>query len=240
MRQGRFAGDGATGSLRPLGLRTCASPRCASLTRCCGLLLWLCREQEPRGLLFPSQTTQWHAHRLDEREKQLYPPLPPFKMPTQIITPPAEHKFSLTQNLSAADQIFEAVFPRSPNFRIDLPYDEALGFIRRIDSYNEFEAAAVIEALEQVDKFIPRTSYGPGNSNNGRRDYTISVGREGSPVIYLERFEFATKRQMSESEMKSICLEMEAIGRADEAYCEVKEVSFCGPSRKIKFRFWWD
>lgn len=161
-------------------------------------------------------------------------------MPTQIITPPAEHKLFYTHNPSAADEIFDAVFPRSHNFRIELPYDEAIGFVHRIDSYNEFEATAVIEALEHVDKFIPRTSYGPGNSNNGRRDYTISVGREGSPVIYLERFEFSTKTQMSESEIKSICLEMETIGRADEAHYEVKQFSFCGPSRKITFRFWWD
>lgn len=161
-------------------------------------------------------------------------------MPTQTITPPAKNKLFHTHNLSAADEIFDAVFPRSHNFRIELPYVDAIGFIHRIDSYNEFEAPAVIQALEQVDKFMPRMSYDPGNPNNGRRDYRISVGREGSPVIYLERFEFSAKTQMSESEMKSICLEMEVIGRADEARYEVEEFSFCGLSRKITFRFWWD
>jgi hypothetical protein len=155
-------------------------------------------------------------------------------VPTQVITSPAEHQ------IPPADAIFDAVFERSLQFRIELPYDTAIGFIRRIDTYNEFEAGRVIDALERADQLIPRMNYGPGNPNNGNRDYKISVGREGSPVIYLERFEYGTKAPIAEKSMKDICEEMKIWAEADEADYEVHEYTFCGPSRKITFRFWWD
>jgi hypothetical protein len=136
--------------------------------------------------------------------------------------------------------MFDAVFDQSLNFRIELPYDTAIAFIRRIGTYNNFEAGRVIDALERTDQLIPRINHGPGNPNNGNRDYKISIGREGSPVIYLERFEYATKAPLAEKAMKDICEEMKIWAEADEADYEVDEFTFRGPSRKITFRFWWD
>jgi hypothetical protein len=155
-------------------------------------------------------------------------------MPTQSITPPATHQIPPTED------IFDAVFERSRNFRVELPYDTAIAFIRRIDTYNAFEAGRVIDALEHADRLIPRINSGPGNPNNGNRDYRIIVGSEGSPVIYLERTEFATAAPMAETAMKDICEEMRIWALADEADYEVHDSKFCGPSRKITFRFWWD
>ena len=151
-------------------------------------------------------------------------------MATVIPTAPAFHT-------NTADEVFDGVFERSLHFRIELPYETALGFIRRIDQYNEFEAGAVIDALERIDHLIPRASYGEGNPNNGQHTYDISIGREGSPVIYLERIEFSFCIPLEEVTMKTICREMELIGRADEADYEVQ--NFAG-GRKIVFRFWWD
>jgi hypothetical protein len=136
-----------------------------------------------------------------------------------------------------ADRLFDAVFNHSLGFRIELPHEVALGFIERIGLYNEFEAGSVLDALARVDRLIPRCAFGPGNPNNGNRDYTIEVGREGSPVIYLKRFEWLTELPMSEEQMKAVCLEMQLNGKADEADYEVNDF---GQHRRITFRFWWD
>ena len=139
---------------------------------------------------------------------------------------------------NTADEIFDAVFERSLDFRIELKYEDLLGFIRRIGQYNDFESGAVIDAIEAIDRLIPRSFYSEGNPNNGRRAYRLSIGREGSPVIYLERLELSFSKPLAEETMKIICREMELCGRADEADYEVQQVSFGG--RRIRFRFWWD
>jgi hypothetical protein len=153
-------------------------------------------------------------------------------MPTQSITPPASHKIG--------QGIFDAVFDRSLNFRIELPYSEAIEFISQIGEYNNFRAGNVIDALQRVDRLIPRNSYQPGNPDNGQRNYRISVGRESSPVIYIERYEFSFNNNwLDEQTMKSICREMELCALADESDYTVDEISGFG-GRRIKFRFWWD
>lgn len=140
---------------------------------------------------------------------------------------------------AAADDFFDALFERSFDFHIQLDWDDAIGFVRYIEEYNDFEAPAVIAALEQIDRMIPRSDYGPDNPNTGRRDFTISVGREGSPAIYLERYELGYATPLSEYEMRAICREMQVVGRADEATYHVADLpGFRG--RKIEFRFWWD
>ena len=137
-----------------------------------------------------------------------------------------------------ADNIFGAVFGHSLDFRIELPYEVALRFIERIGLYNEFEAPTVLDALERVDRLIPRCAFGEGNPNNGNRDYKIEVGREGSPVIYLQRFEWLTEFPLTEDQMKAACLEMQLNGKADEATYEV--INCDSQTRRITFRFWWD
>lgn len=154
-------------------------------------------------------------------------------MPTQTITPPT------TNQTPPADDLFDAVFDQSLNFRIELPFEKAQAFIRRIDRYNEFDASLVLDALERIDGLMPRMQYGPGNPNNGGRDYKISVGREGSPVIYLERWECFDKPRLDTATMKSICRELELIARADDSHYHIDEFSLL-PGRKIEFRFWWD
>jgi hypothetical protein len=137
-----------------------------------------------------------------------------------------------------ADNIFGAIFDHSLDFRIELPYEVALRFIERIGMYNEFEAATVLDALARVDRLIPRSAFGAGNPNNGNRDYKIEVGREGSPVIYLQRFEWITEYPLTEDQMKAACLEMQLCGKADEATYEITNCG--GHARRITFRFWWD
>lgn len=138
-----------------------------------------------------------------------------------------------------ANAIFDAVFDRSLHFQVELDFDEACQFIRRIDRYNDFDWAHVLDALDHIDRLIPRRRYGPNNPNNGQRDYTLRIGREGSPVLYLDRLEFYDKDRLSDDRIKAICEEMELIGMADEADASVEPAAI-PDGRHIIFRFWWD
>jgi hypothetical protein len=136
------------------------------------------------------------------------------------------------------DAIFDAVFEHALHFRIEMHYEDARQFLRRIDRYNDFEAETVLEALDRIDQLIPRKFYNEGNPNNGERSYTLTVGREGSPVIYLERYEWDHDIPLSDETLSSVCREMELSALADEADYEVMRT--IGTNRKITFRFWWD
>jgi hypothetical protein len=140
--------------------------------------------------------------------------------------------------IQKANQIFDGVFVQSLDFKIEMPYDAAVQFIRRIGTYNDFEPETVIETLGRVDSLIPRRFYNEGNPNNGERRYDISVGREGSPVVYLEYFEWRDSQRLDEGTMQAICGEMELHGMADEATYKIETSS--NQARNVTFRFWWD
>jgi len=141
-------------------------------------------------------------------------------------TPPAKHE-------QVAQQIFNTVFDHSLSFRIELPYETARDFLRQVGTYNAFSAEAVLAALDSIDALIPRMRFGEGNPNNGNRDYRISVGREGSPVIYLERYERDEGEKAGDVRSRLICREMRTTASADEADYWVE-------GDKVTFRFWWD
>ena len=149
----------------------------------------------------------------------------------QAIAAPETH-------IKKGDQIYDGVFDQSLDFKIEMTYDAAMQFIRRIGTYNNFEAETVIETLAIVDSLIPRRFYNEGNPNNGERRYDVSVGREGSPVLYIDYFEWLDSQPLDEATMKAICGEMELHGLADEASYEIEEHSI--RSRTVTFRFWWD
>ncbi len=144
-------------------------------------------------------------------------------MPTQTIT--------TGYHTQLADKMFDAIFENVLDFRIELSDEAARQFIRRIKAYNNFDADAVLTALDIIDRLIPRQNYGEGNPNTGQRDYRLSVGREGSPVIYLDRWQF--RDELSEDRMQLICCKMQALALADEADYTVE-------GRHVQFRFWWD
>jgi hypothetical protein len=141
--------------------------------------------------------------------------------------------------LTRIDLLFEAVFTVSLDFRIELTYDAACRFIERIDRYNEFDAGCVLAALSQVDRMIPRRSVGDGNPTDGQRTYSIAVGRECSPVIYLDRFEWHATDRLPDEHYAHVCREMTRTGRADEATYEIEPFAI-GEGRRVTFRFWWD
>src|SRR5438067_1232261 len=79
--------------------------------------------------------------------------------------------------VATGSQVFDAVFEKTLNFRIEMEYDSARQFIERIGQYNEFDPDCVLSALDQIDDLIPRLNYGGVNPNNGTRKYKIEVGR---------------------------------------------------------------
>lgn len=139
---------------------------------------------------------------------------------------------------AAADQVFDGVFERSLNFAVELEFEQARHFIRRINQYNDFHWARVFDALDAIDRLIPGCHYGPDNPNNCRRSYTLKVGREGSPVLYLERYEWGNRERLTDDRIEMIRSSMEAIAQADEADVEIRPLAIGG--RRIEFRFWWD
>lgn len=147
-----------------------------------------------------------------------------------------------------ADAIFDAVWPNTLGCRLELEWDEALQFLKRIDRYNNFEWEKVNKALDLIDKIIPTMEYGmlngEPNKNNGKRNFTIEVGRERSPVIYIERYEwnhgFGKQPPLTEQQCKNVCALMEKRALADESTYEVEEETRLCHYRKITFRFWWD
>jgi hypothetical protein len=136
-----------------------------------------------------------------------------------------------------ADRVFDAVFDATLDFQIEMPFEDACQFIHRIDQYNDFDAHKVIAALHRVDQIIPRKQYGESNPNNGKRDFNVSVGREGSPVIYIRLTEIGSHPKMTDYQMKTVVAIMREHGIADEADFEVRDGLY---GRFIEFRFWWD
>jgi hypothetical protein len=143
-----------------------------------------------------------------------------------------------------ADAMFDAVWDRSGHFSIEMEYDVAVQFIKRIGGYNEFTPPKVLKALEEIDEIIPRAQYGEGNPNNGSRDYKIRVGREGSPVIYITRYElhrFGSPAMALDGEkVRLIEAAMKTEGAADEADTEITDHTAHGMGKSYEFRFWWD
>lgn len=148
-----------------------------------------------------------------------------------------------------ADTIFDAVWKNALSHTIELEWEEARQYIKRIEQYNEFEWEKVHHALDLIDAAMPRMEYpkmadGSENPNSGRRNFSIKVGRERSPVIYIELYELpaygnpTTPLTMDKVDyIKSI---MREVAVADEADCEIQDMRAHGMGIRYEFRFWWD
>jgi hypothetical protein len=141
----------------------------------------------------------------------------------------------------ANKDFYKAMFEMSQQQKVQLPFDDIIEYVEAVGSYNNFDANKIKGFLYEMDKLIPRKNYGGDNPNNGLRDYKISFGREGSPVMYVEMFYYADVRSFAEvkknwDEIKRLS---EIMALADEADMETEENQLYN-SKVIKMRFWWD
>lgn len=136
---------------------------------------------------------------------------------------------------------FYTVFSNCLDFNIDLELNhekagglkelQAYRIVEKIGKYNSFEFVQFDKLITYCNKYFIRY-YNQNNRNNYIKDYTINLGREGSPVIYL-RF-----TADSEGEAKKHFEELKRVVNADEKDITSIKQSYFGVTCCI--RLWWD
>lgn len=142
---------------------------------------------------------------------------------------------------------YKKVFDLSLDMRIKLSYDEVINVVDAIGGYNEFAYENVKSMMEQIDALIPRVYYNENNPNNGTRAYEMSIGREGSMVIYYTLHSYddigskantVAKVRALEKEIKKIAHET---GLADECDMTYKNDDRVFKTfEELEIRIWWD
>lgn len=131
-------------------------------------------------------------------------------------------------------KFYSKVFELSLDMLIKLPYDEILEAAKGVGGYNEFNPEDLEKMMVMFDEIIPRKYYNQGNPNNGMRAYDLSIGREGSMVLYYSIYDIHSEAvntvKEKEARLKDIAL---GIGKADEFNIEEE-------GNWTKIRIWWD
>lgn len=127
------------------------------------------------------------------------------------------------------------MFDNSLHFRYETKEADIDTFLDVIGDYNEFDAFQVKEMLAMMDKILPYYT-------SGQRRYKTSIGREGSPVIYLTIYAtgndnktLVEQLKLAEPVLKKIAHET---GKADEFGMEY--TNYEHNFTKIEIRMWWD
>ncbi|MFA5942589.1 MAG: hypothetical protein WC798_02870 [Candidatus Paceibacterota bacterium] len=159
-----------------------------------------------------------------------------------------------------------SVFEDTLRMRAEVPLPVAIEFLRTLGGYNELIGSDVGEMLLEIDRIIPRAKFadvsGHPNPNNGKRTYTLEVGREGSPVLYIRRYLHTGDSPLSEGDVQAI-EQFARVAKADEVSYELEienetqkrfngrewsEIVTVSPPQpgmpfevaREEFRFWWD
>ena len=137
-------------------------------------------------------------------------------------------------------------FEDSLNFVVTLKFEQFKKYVQQIGNYNDFTPERAIEVIEKVSEMLPPIYYNEGNPNNGQLQFEISIGREGSPVIYLSFNDYlGYMRNILETEGYRDMLERKVaeVSNADEIQFLDPERFDYGtglPARKYVMRIWWD
>lgn len=143
-------------------------------------------------------------------------------------------------------QMFELSLDHRMNFKPDWSMENITTYIQAIDSYNNFYSKNVLAMIEKIDTIIPRAYYNEGNPNNGNRQWTIDIGRESSPVIYITVECKSLNTDRIHPDLLPIiiseCETAAKAAKADEIWHEIKESDENSRYnyKEIVFRFWWD
>ena len=137
---------------------------------------------------------------------------------------------------------YRQVLNLSLEMRIQLPYEEVLN-MASIDEYNNFNVDRLKLILDKIDSLIPTTYYNENNPNNGRRLYTLSIGREGSMVVYLNLSGFSISDGSREAIkiIREKVQELEIYAR-EKALVDEFSIDYNSNEygEELELRLWWD
>lgn len=183
-------------------------------------------EHAGRPATLPAYVEQW--------ARRIYPI--EAKHASEAIKEEAERRERKSTFFDAVYKIFENCL----TFNIDLQIDnekpggiaeqEARKLLEKIGGYNNFSPKIFYKIIAYLNKYF-LCDYGAGNCNNGKKNYQIKFGREGSPVMYIR----ITAK--SEDEINATIDELSELSAADEISAE-HYPSFAGVGATV--RLWWD
>lgn len=125
---------------------------------------------------------------------------------------------------------FLGAIEHSLDIKIEMTWEDAHELLSNISKYNEFTGELAKDILQAADKILPKHQF------NGRRDFDVLIGREGSMVMYLRRRSIG-KDALNPSDIKMLNDYAADHGQADEADYTAEER---GMLLEETFRFWWD
>jgi hypothetical protein len=128
---------------------------------------------------------------------------------------------------------------------IELPdVDLARDFWKKFQVYNGMDQPRILRLIDVIDQEMPRMKFPGDNPNNGNHAMRISVGNEGSAVMYVKLGKFYTKGREAEVKRAWALIQMaaEAAGADEVDDCsEPGGVSGGFPYEgEWIFRIWWD
>lgn len=136
---------------------------------------------------------------------------------------------------------FVLIFEQCLNFNIEIlnnygklgDCNEQLArlIIEKVGGYNNFNISQFDKILHYLnDNFLKY--YNEGNPNNNSRNFTVSFGRESSPVLYIRIY------TDNENSARKILNDFEHITNANEVTIATISPAWKGIS--ATFRLWWD
>lgn len=144
------------------------------------------------------------------------------------------------------NKLFDLSMQHRVEFRPDYSMEKIQEYIKAIGRYNAFEACRVLDMIDKIDSIIPEVYHGENNPNNGNRLWKIDIGREYSPVIYINIEVKALGKDRIHPDLQPIIInECKAAARkaaADEISHEIHEMDIGKRYhyKSIELRFWWD
>ena len=121
-------------------------------------------------------------------------------------------------------------------------------YLETIGDYNEFNPERVMAMLKEFDKIAPTKHYSEGatNPNEGSRVWDVSIGREGSCVLYIHWYDFGWNNYDKGNMVEAVRhLKRIAIDEAKADECDYEDETLgAGISNAVahkhSVRIWWD
>lgn len=130
-----------------------------------------------------------------------------------------------------ATLFFLGAIENSLHIQIEMDRDVADELLTLAPKYNNFTGQLAKDILQAADKTLPK------HPNMYAPKFEISLGREGSMVMYLKRRFFREDQVTPDSDINILLRYAKDHGLADEVDYSIKGES---GMHTETFRFWWD